>query len=712
MTFSLRRLLHRSLGAGLILALLLPMSSARPAAAQGGFNMPDGFLQDTIVVGLELPTSFAMAPDGRIYVAEKSGKVRIVQDGQLLPDPFIDLSNEVNDASDRGLLGIALHPDWPSTPYVYLAYTYDPPEIKDRNPAGARVSRVLRLSADPDNLNVAQVGSGMVILGAASTAEHIGNPDEGDTLPFSCFDDAGSFVRDCIANEGTAHSLGNLTFGRDGALYVSSGDGIVNSKGNSRALDINSLNGKILRIDPITGEGFASNPFFDGDAGSNRSKVFALGMRNPFRFTVDPRNGQLIMGDVGNNNWEEINRGGAGANFGWPCYEGPYEAATYANCDAFKNGEATVTDAIFAYPHSNKNPQRGSAIGGDLYFAKVFPPLYRGAYFYHDFNGGVVNFLTFAGDGSAVDNEFATNVPGIVQMTTGDDGAMYVLSVILGGIWRIRYAPSGNKPPTAAAAADPAGGEAPLAVQFSSKRSSDPEKSLVGFRWEFGDGTTSSKANPTHTYAEDGQYTAKLTVTDSAGATSSDSLAITIGHSDAAHAVTLEAPQAKPAAVARDGAVTAERWNGVSGETIEEFTKSRAFRSDPPSATTPLAALDLPRGGNEYGVRVRGYLLPPVDGDYRFWIAADDRGVLSLSTDASPDNKIVIAFTPEHTAVGDFDHNPQQATGPIGLEAGKRYYFEILYKQNDGKDHLSVAWQIPGRERTIIDGKYLAPYQP
>ena len=110
--------------------------------------------------GLDRPTSFAIAPDGRIFVTEKAGKVRVVQDGELLPDPFIDLTNEVNDTADRGLLGIAVHPNWPSTPYVYLAYTYDPPEVSDRNPSGARVSRVLRLSADPNNLNVALPGSG------------------------------------------------------------------------------------------------------------------------------------------------------------------------------------------------------------------------------------------------------------------------------------------------------------------------------------------------------------------------------------------------------------------------------------------------------------------------------------------------------------------------------------------------------------------------
>lgn len=926
-----RRHAGRLLNLLLIGALLLPALASQPAHAQGGFNMPYGFIQDTVVLGLDRPTSFALLPDGRILIAEKSGVVRVAQDGQLLPEPFIDLSTEVNDSSDRGLLGITVHPNWPAAPYVYLAYTYDPPEIKDHNPAGARVSRVLRLSADPNNLNVALPGSGVVLLGTNSTAEHVGNPDAGDTEPFSCFDDSGSFVRDCVAAEGTAHTLDSVRFGADGALYISSGDGIVNSKGNSRALNPDSLNGKILRINPETGEGYPDNPFFDGDPNSNRSKVFAMGLRNPFRFTVDPRNGQVIVADVGNSNWEEINRGGPGSNFGWPCYEGPYEAATYANCDAYHSGSLPITQAVYSYPHSVKDPQRGSAIGGDLYLGNVFPPLYRGAYFYHDFNGGVVDFLTFNADGSANHNEFATNVPGIVQMTTGQDGAIYVISVILGGIWRIRYAPGGNRPPTADAAADPLGGPTPLDVSFSSKRSTDPERSIVGYSWDFGDGSTSSKANPTHTFKENGIYSVQLTVTDSAGATSGDTVQIAVGSSppqatilepgdgarfhigdrvnfkgqatdaedgelsgaslqwtvnlhhlehvhydyfngegtegsfgfddhgddtylelcltatdsdglqdeecvnikaepvtytftsvpsgqeityagsryktpfkvqtyinakriieapketsgglrfdswsdggEAVHEIVIadgaqlmianyvdaegsvsagitdtaeladaplvtpedsagvsddthkhdentasEEPTPEPeaaAAASADGptgpgtssSVLAERWDGVGGSTIEEFNKSSVYRQAPPSQTIALDGLELPRTGEkDYGVRIRGYLLPPVDGEYRFWIAADDRGALYLSSDDSPDNKVVIAYTPQSTGAGEYEKNPEQITGPIELKAGKKYYFEVLYKQGDGKDNLSIAWQPPGEDRQVINSQYM-----
>jgi glucose/arabinose dehydrogenase len=912
-----RYVLAITLSAGLL------MPAATPAAAQGGFNLPYGFIQEGVVMGLDLPTSFALAPDGRIFITEKAGRVRVYQNGELLGEPFIDLTTEVNDAADRGLMGIAVDPAWPQRPYIYLSFVYDPPEIKDRNPSGARVSRVVRLTADADNLNAATPGSGVVLVGTNSTADHVGNPDQGDAEPFSCRDEGGQPVRDCIATEGTAHTIDMLQFGPEGALYVSVGDGIVNSKGNARALDINSLNGKILRVDPDTGEGLASNPFYDGDAGSNASKVFALGMRNPFRFTVDPRNGRVIVGEVGNEKWEEINIGGPGANFGWPCYEGPYEAATYANCEAFKTGEWTMTPGAFSYEHTTK-PQRGAAIGGDLYLGRSFPALYRGAYFYHDFNGGVTNFLTFGGNGGVTDNEFATNMPGIVQITATDD-ALYVLSIILGGIWRIRYVPGGDQPPTADAAADPTGGVAPLEVAFSSKRSTDPEKSIVGYQWEFGDGESSSKANPSHIYTENGVYAVTLTVTDGAGNTSTDTVEILVGSEppvaeilepgdgakfrigeqvtfrgrgsdpddgelnegrlawsgvlhhnehihydaikatgasgnfaladhgdntylelcltvtdsqslqdqqcvdvkaqevtytfnstpgglpltyagsryetpfkvrtyigarriveapltaadgltfdrwsdggDAVHDIVIEdgdrvltaiytdasgaapadatdaaalkeaplvtpeddaAPAAgapaeveTPAAASSDepasdapavsaGVIRAEVWRDVPGDDLDAFVKTPQFKHDAPEIVE-LERLAFPRGsGDSYGVRVRGYLVPPESGDYRFFISADDRGALSLSTDADPANKIVVAYTPEWTGPEVYDNYPEQATGPLALQAGARYYFEVLYKQADGKDNLFVAWERPGGGREVIDARYVEPVE-
>ncbi len=122
----------------LVAGLLLPASHA--AAHPLYTALPDGFYEQQIVGGLVVPTSFAVAPDGRIFITEKSGRVRVVADGEMQEQPFIDLSNEVNDAADRGLMGVAVHPNWPAKPYIYLAYTYDPPEARGFPATGARVS--------------------------------------------------------------------------------------------------------------------------------------------------------------------------------------------------------------------------------------------------------------------------------------------------------------------------------------------------------------------------------------------------------------------------------------------------------------------------------------------------------------------------------------------------------------------------------------------
>ncbi|WP_052317442.1 PQQ-dependent sugar dehydrogenase [Caldilinea aerophila] len=626
----------------LLISILLP-PAAQPVWAQGGFNLPDGFIQEEVVAGLKLPTSFALAPDGRIFITEKAGRVRVFHRGELLSEPFIDITGEVNDYASRGLMGIAVDPAWPRRPYVYLAFVYDPPEIKDRNPSGARVSRVIRLTADSKDLNKALPDSGVVLVGKNSIARYVGNPDQGDAEPFSCLDENKQHVRDCIATEGDAHTVNMVTFGPDGALYVAVGDGIVNSKGNPRALDINSLNGKILRVDPDTGKGLRSNPFFDGDPDSNRSKVFALGLRNPFRITVDPRNGRVIIGEVGNQKWEEINIAEPGANFGWPCYEGPEEAASYADCRPYRSGELTVVAPTFAYTHTAQ-PARGAAIGGDLYLGRTFPAIYRGAYFYHDYNGGVTNFLTFNADGSVTDHEFATNMPGIVQMTATND-SLYALSIVLGGLYRIRY--------------------------------------------------TGASARPVATTATP-RATMRATPAQGGGA-------------DAATAAPTPQP-ARSSGTAADKRIRAEVWKDVSGSDIDAFLKTPQFRNQPPTIVE-LDRLAFPRGsGVNYGVRIRGYLVPPATGDYRFFISADDRGALSLSKDANPANKVVIAYTPDWTNAEVYDKFPEQASGPITLKGGQRYYFEVIYKQGDGKDNLFVAWERPGGGIEVITADYVEPF--
>jgi glucose/arabinose dehydrogenase len=156
-------------------------------------------------------------------------------------------------------------------------------------------------------------------------------------------------IRDYLAGDSTSHTIGDLEFGPDGNLYVTVGDGTSYNFQDPRTVrvqDIGNLSGKALRINPLTGEGVASNPFFNGDPDSNESKVFYSGLRNPWRFSFDPISGLPVMGEVGWNTWEEINTGAPGSNFGWPYFEGPDQTGGYSS----------LASAISFYNNGNINP--------------------------------------------------------------------------------------------------------------------------------------------------------------------------------------------------------------------------------------------------------------------------------------------------------------------------------------------------------------------
>jgi glucose/arabinose dehydrogenase len=516
------------------------------AAPEAVITLPPGFSTEPVVTGLPSPTTIAWAPDGRMFIAQKDGQVRVFQNGVLLPTPFIDLSAEVNDYWDRGLLGIAIHPDFPDTPYVYLLYTYDPPGVT-ANGSGARVARLLRVSADPNNTNLALSGSEEVLLGANSTFENIGAPGSSGGPP-SC-NLNGTPVQDCLAADSPSHTIGTVMFGNDGSLFVGNGDGSHFNYTDPRALraqSLDSLGGKILRIDPLTGEGYPDNPFYDGDPNSNRSKIWSYGLRNPFRFTIHPTTNEPFIGDVGWNTWEEVNTG-QGKNFGWPCYEGgnqvSFQQPSYANhidteaqCSALYqavfDGEVEVQAAIYAYSHQGGET---SVQVGDFYEGTGYPAEYQGALFLADYNGDWIKYLTFDGVGNPTIHDFATDVSatetgGPVQVVAGPDTDLYY--VIFNGannseIRRIRYV---GFPPVAQAGATPDSGPLPLQVNFSSAGSFDPDGQALLYEWAFGDGTTSTEPNPTHTYTSQANYTAVLTVTDPLGDFDTDSLVIYAGN--------------------------------------------------------------------------------------------------------------------------------------------------------------------------------------
>ena len=236
-------------------------------------GLPAGFSETLIATGLVNPTAMAIASDGRIFVCQQTGELRVIRDRTLLPTPFLTLG--VNSDGERGLLGVAFDPEFAVNQYVYVYYT---------TAEGPIHNRVSRFTASGD---VAAAGSEVVLL-------------ELDAL-----------------SGATNHNGGALHFGVDGMLYVAVGENANPS--NSQTLD--NLLGKMLRI-RSDGAIPEDNPFYTIAVGNNRA-IWVLGLRNPFTFAVQPGSGRIFINDVGQSAWEEINVGVAAANYGWPHCEGP-----------------------------------------------------------------------------------------------------------------------------------------------------------------------------------------------------------------------------------------------------------------------------------------------------------------------------------------------------------------------------------------------------
>ena len=454
------------------------------------------------------PVGLAFAPDGRMFIWQKNGVVRIYKNGALLATPFIDLSSRVNTYLDRGLLGLALDPDFATNGYVYLLYAYEP--NGQPNNDGMKTARLTRVRADPANPDVALAGSETIILGSIGNAP-CPNPPDGS---------------DCIASEGNTHSIGTARFGPDGKLYVSIGDGTMqayNDPVSIRAQNLDSYNGKILRINK-DGSAPADNPFYDG-TNSVRSKIYAYGLRNPYRFAIHPTTGELILGDVGSDQAEEQNRG-RGANFGWPCYEGDKPRDGFVNvpvCQALS--PASVTTPLYFWDHKDGN---AAAVGGAFYTAAQFPAQYLNSYFFADYARGWIKRLTFDGSRQVTAVlPFATGAGAVVTLEQGPDGMLYYIELVSGQVRRIRYSGSA---PTAAASATITAGIAPLQVQFSSAGSIDPNGLALSYQWNFGDGQQSNSPNPAHVFTADGNYTVTLTVTNSQNLSATATVKITVGN--------------------------------------------------------------------------------------------------------------------------------------------------------------------------------------
>ncbi len=491
----------------LLVLLLFVMTNL--AAAQI-FSDP-GFTAETVVT---LPPYQAIgvtfAPDGRLFVWQKNGQVRIVKNGALLAQPFFSLGNKVNVAGDRGLIGLALDPGFASNGYVYLLYVYE--GGGDPGDNGAKTARLTRIQADPANPDLALPNSEVVLLGTLSNA------------PCSQYAEGA----DCMASDAIAHTVGTVRFAPDGKLLVGMGDGaspFFLDPLAFRAQSLNYYNGKILRLNP-DGTAPSDNPFYDG-TNSVRSKVYAYGLRSPYRFGIHPSTGEIIIGDVGHTKWEELNRG-PGKNFGWPCYEG--NGAQLAFQNAFPAQCASVPASAVTTPlHTYAHGDGASVIGGPYYTATQFPPKYRGNYFFADYVQNFLRRVVFDANNNVASVEnFATNLTTLVTLELGPDGALYYLELETGKLRRIRF--TGNAPVAVATATRPSLSQ-PYNVVFSSQGTVDPDGTALTYAWDFGDGATSTEANPTHLYPATGvrTYTARLTVTNAYSLTATTTVNVVVG---------------------------------------------------------------------------------------------------------------------------------------------------------------------------------------
>jgi glucose/arabinose dehydrogenase len=427
----------------------VPASSNPPST---GSNLA----KEIVANGFSDPTAIDWLDQGRnMLIAQQNGIVRVIRNGVLQATPFIDISQQVNGTRDRGLLGMAVHPDFANKPYVYLLFTYDPPQVfnytglagPDGN--GNRAGRLIRVTANAaTNYTTAVAGSEVVLLGKNSVWSNfngfVNSTTNFSEKPAGILPD-GTNIQDFIASDSESHTVGAIDFAPDGSLFVSIGDGTSYNQVDSRTVrvqDIDNLSGKILRIDPITGKGLTTNPFYNGDANANRSKVYQYGLRNPFRIAAHPTTGQLYVGDVGWAAWEEINSAGAGANFGWPYFEGGSGTSIRTNgykdlaaAQAFYNSGQQVTSSIFALNHSADGIN--AIVMGDIYVGSAYPSQFVGDVFVNDLGQGIVRNLSLNASGQVVNVEtFTTGANVVVQIIQGPDGNMYFVDLDDGTIGR------------------------------------------------------------------------------------------------------------------------------------------------------------------------------------------------------------------------------------------------------------------------------------
>jgi glucose/arabinose dehydrogenase len=345
-------------------------------------TLPANFVETQIANGLTSPTAMAFAPDGRLFVCQQAGQLRVIKNGSLLSAPFVTVTT--TSAGERGLLGVAFDPDFANNQFVYVYYTATTPTTHNR---------VSRFTANGD---VATAGSEAFII------------DLNDL------------------SGATNHNGGAIHFGPDGKLYIAVGE----NANSANSQTVANLLGKLLRVNadgsipadnPTTFPGIAGSP-----AGINRA-IWSAGLRNPFTFTFQPGSGRMFINDVGQNTWEEINDGIAGSNYGW------------ANCEgACSPSNANFRDPLFQYGHGSSSTTGCAITGGAFYnpTTTLFPADYVGKYFFAEFCTGWIRRFD-PGTGTAT--AFASGISSPVDLIVTADGSLYYLARGAGAVFRVGY---------------------------------------------------------------------------------------------------------------------------------------------------------------------------------------------------------------------------------------------------------------------------------
>jgi len=541
----------------------------------GSSGLLPGFQETTAFSGLTNPTQVRFSPDGRVFVAERGGLIKVFDGlGDTSPTVFADLRTQVHAFWDRGLLGLALHPSFPAKPSVYVLYTHDA-AIGETAPRWGAPGATDDGCPNPPGAT----GGGCVVSGRLSRLQADGNQVTGDEQVL---------VEDWC-QQFPSHSVGDLQFGSDGALYASAGDGAsfdyvdygqsgspanpcddppggvggtqappsaeggaLRSQDLRSAADPTSLDGALIRIDPETGDALPNNPLAGGTDPDAR-RIIAYGMRNPFRFAIRPGTNEAWIGDVGWNTWEEINRvinpiDAVVENFGWPCLEGSlrqagYDGADVSLCESLYSA-ASAKVPFYRYKHTAKVfseescPTGSSSISGLTFTppGSTLPAEFDGALFFSDFARNCIWVMKRSGAALPSTSNIRTfrgGAAGPVDIEFGPGNDLFYADFYGGRIRQIHYT-EGNQPPRPVANASPTSGNTPLTVSFDGSQSSDPDPgNSLSYAWDLdGDGAYDDATTPqaSSVYSTAGSYAVGLKVTDNNGASATDTVAVTAGN--------------------------------------------------------------------------------------------------------------------------------------------------------------------------------------